>query len=54
MEYQNYQEAINRYTIVIEQNIKTTIPDAYYGRGKAKLLLNEKEGACPDLKLQLH
>ena len=51
LELQNYQEAITIYTKVIEQNIKRTISDAYYGRGKAKLLLNEKEDACLDLKM---
>ena len=51
LELKKYQEAITIYTETIEENVKTPVSDAYYGRGKARLLLNEKESACVDLKM---
>lgn len=48
---QNYPGAIKDYTKAIELKDNEYIPQAYYWRAKAKLLLNEKEGACLDLKM---
>jgi hypothetical protein len=51
LETKNYSEAITFYSTVIQQNVKTTMPAAYFGRGKTKLLLNEQQAACLDLKM---
>ena len=44
---EDYQEAITDYTKAIE--INPEFSDAYFNRGIAKIIIDEKEAGCSDL-----